>query len=569
MISGSAPRLERRSLSRDETAPEPLETAYVWDIASDRLEWQTDAASILGIADLSTVATGDAFAARIASADRAAWRSAVLDTPAGAASSQNAPYRIRFAFEPDDPETHALIWLEDRGRRPLDTDGRPVRAHGVIHRVDARYFESEHLLHLAPGDDDRETLARTRLFEAVAGRVRQASRTGRPAALMMIAINGLDAINARLGPEVGDEFIAAVGRLLQASLAEADAIVRYASNTFAIVLDNCSADDLPTAADRMIAHVENATIATSVGSLKTSIAIGSVALPVGTSSAADAIAAARTALERAKGAQRSRHVTHSEKAETEATNRKSVAREIASALEENRLVLALQPIVDAASGQRMFYEGLLRLKRPDGTLLAAADFIEDAEQLGIANLLDLRALELALALLVAHPRLKLCLNVSALTAGDKDWIATLEAKAAAHADLAPRLTIEITETAMIHDLEGVRAFVERLRKIGCRIAIDDFGTGYTSFRHLKTLTVDMLKIDGLFMKDLPNDPQGRIIVGSMIEMARGLGLETVAEWVSDPETAEVLRGAGATYLQGFLFAGPLTADELEERGELL
>ena len=200
--------------------------------------------------------------------------------------------------------------------------------------------------------------------------------------------------------------------------------------------------------------------------------------------------------------------------------------------------------------------------------MAAADFIEEAEEFGLAPLLDRRALELALGLLKANPRLKLCLNVSCRTAGDRTWLAALHAETARDPGLPSRLTVEITETAMIHDLANVRAFVKELRSSGCRIAIDDFGTGYTSFRHLKTLPVDMLKIDGLFMKDLPNDAHGRVIVKSMIDMAKGLGIETVAEWVSDRETAAFLTDVGATYLQGFLYGNPETAENLAREGLL-
>jgi EAL domain-containing protein (putative c-di-GMP-specific phosphodiesterase class I) len=208
------------------------------------------------------------------------------------------------------------------------------------------------------------------------------------------------------------------------------------------------------------------------------------------------------------------------------------------------------------------------LKQPDGTLLAAADFIEEAETLGLARPLDRRALELALDLLAAHPALKLSLNISSLTAGDKDWLATLEAASARHPGLTERLTVEITETAMIHDLDEIASFVDLLRASGCKVAIDDFGAGYTSFRHLKSLHVDMLKIDGMFMSNLPNDHQARVLVKTMIEIAQAFGLETVAEWVSDEETAIFLRSVGITYLQGFLHGSPITVDEMKRRGLL-
>ncbi len=122
--------------------------------------------------------------------------------------------------------------------------------------------------------------------------------------------------------------------------------------------------------------------------------------------------------------------------------------------------------------------------------------------------------------------------------------------------------VEITETAMVKDLRRTSEFVDMLHEIGCVVAIDDFGAGYTSFAHLKTLRADVLKIDGAFVKDLPGDHQGRVLIKSIIETAKAFELKTIAEWVSDKGTAEFLREAGVTYLQGFLFGTPIAVEEL-------
>lgn len=555
-------------MHRDDTTSAPRETAYVWDIASDHIEWQQDAASVLGIADLTVIATGEAFAARILSKCQAAWRSAVLGARTSADTSHGIPYRIQFALLSDTSLLDPHVWLEDRGRWWPGSDGRPKRAHGVLRRIDAVYLENRHLLDLVPGDEPREHLNRARLLEAIGAHVQHGGRTGRPASLLMLSVNGLDAINSRLGPDVGDELITAVGRLIKSHLSETDAIVRCASNTFAVVLHDCGTDRISSAAEHLISCVEGATIETSPGPLKTSVAVGATVLPDHVDGVAHAIVKARHALEDAKRSPRIEPVVSSGEPDATTSRGAALSSDVMSAIADNRVLLALQPIVDARTGQAILYEGLLRIRRPDGTLVAAADFIEEAEQLGLAKILDRRGLELALSLLATHPALKLCLNVSSLTAGDKHWLQTLTSSVTDRADIAPRLTVEITETAMVHDLDGIRAFVDRLHRLGCRVAIDDFGTGYTSFRHLKTLPVDMLKLDGSFMKDLPNDHQGRVIVSSMLEMARALGMETVAEWVTDQDTAEFLANAGATYLQGYLYACPLLAEELAQDGKL-
>ena len=126
--------------------------------------------------------------------------------------------------------------------------------------------------------------------------------------------------------------------------------------------------------------------------------------------------------------------------------------------------------------------------------------------------------------------------------------------------LTERLTIEITETAAIQDLDQSVAFVDTLKELGCRVAVDDFGAGYTSFKNLKHLAVDMVKIDGAFVKNLARDKSDQVFIKVMADLARNLGMESVAEWVGDDATARLLADAGIDYLQGFHFGEPVIAD---------
>jgi diguanylate cyclase (GGDEF)-like protein len=419
---------------------------------------------------------------------------------------------------------------------------------------------------------DREPalLNRSRLFEALGAALRRADHTGRPSALFMASVDSLGAVNTRLGIDVGDELIAAAGCVLAAALTDADTIGRYGSNTFAIIVDGCDAGALQSSATALIDVVQRASVSTAAGPMATSISVGGVALPTHARMATNAIQSGLAALELAKLGPLGSFVAHdpslaSERAEI---RKEAILGSVMGAIEDGRMLLALQPVVDARSRSCVFFEGLLRLRRPDGTLVPASEFVEEAERLGLARQVDCRALELGLALLEEHPGLKLSVNISSLTIGDKDWLGILERQAAKHQSVMSRLIVEMTETAMIHDFDEAAAFLDRLRALGCKTAIDDFGSGYTSFRHLRQLRVDMLKIDGAFVSDLATDAQARVLVKSMLEMARGLGLKSVAEWVCDEEAAEFLEAAGATYLQGFLYGLPMSADELMQKGLL-
>jgi EAL domain-containing protein (putative c-di-GMP-specific phosphodiesterase class I) len=161
-------------------------------------------------------------------------------------------------------------------------------------------------------------------------------------------------------------------------------------------------------------------------------------------------------------------------------------------------------------------------------------------------------LELVLDELTAAPGLKASLNLSAASTVDPDWWASLGAALRANPGIAGRLTIEITETTAIQDIDDARGFVARVKDLGCRIAIDDFGAGYTSFRNLRKLGVDIVKIDGEFVQNLRRSEDDRAFVQTLIDLARRLGLETVAEWVQDEESAAILADWGCDCIQGAL-----------------
>jgi EAL domain-containing protein (putative c-di-GMP-specific phosphodiesterase class I) len=136
------------------------------------------------------------------------------------------------------------------------------------------------------------------------------------------------------------------------------------------------------------------------------------------------------------------------------------------------------------------------------------------------------------------------------------WLDTLVAKLREDKSLASRLTVEITETMALHEIEGSAEFVKTLRDLGCRLAIDDFGAGYTSFRNLKHLEVDLVKIDGSFVKDLLNNKDNQFFVRTLVELAHNFELPIVAEWVGSKEEVVMLREFGVEFLQGFYLGEP-------------
>lgn len=420
-------------------------------------------------------------------------------------------------------------------------------------------------------DPETAPPSRTRMLETLGVLLRNAeSQQATSAALLMISVNGIGAVNARLGTTVGDELISETERLLKTLLTRSDKIARFGSNTLAIILDGCGTAGLASAGKTMIAAVDTARFPTSAGPLAATVSIGGVALPEQARSVTDAVACALDALEVAKQRPTGAFVAHDARLASERMARRAEAMPglVMRALDEKRMMLALQPVVATSTRKVMFYEGLLRLYRPDGVLVPAVDFIADAEELGLVRHIDRHALQLGLDLLERHPRLRLSINISSLTVGDEEWASALYACAARRDDIPPRLIIEMTETARIGDFNAAREFLDRLRALGCRIAIDDFGAGHTSLRHLLTLNADILKIDGALVARIPGDARSCALVKAVIDMANALGLETVAEWIGEESAAAFLEASGANYLQGFLFGEPTPADDLRKQGLL-
>jgi EAL domain-containing protein (putative c-di-GMP-specific phosphodiesterase class I) len=227
-----------------------------------------------------------------------------------------------------------------------------------------------------------------------------------------------------------------------------------------------------------------------------------------------------------------------------------------AALVQDRLVFAFQPVVCATTGLVDYFECLLRLRENDGRLVPCGEFIAAAEETGLIGLIDRHVLHRAFDELAAEPEVRLGFNVSARTACDRTWLRALMLLLRHHPDFARRLVIEITETAAFGDLEECVRFVDTVRDAGCRVALDDFGAGHTSLRHLQALEVDIVKIDGSFVRRLAESSENRIILRHLLGLTRELGLATIAECVETAEEASLLREAGVGFLQGFLFGRP-------------
>jgi len=527
------------------------EVVYEWRLDTDAIAWGPNVCDVLAIRDLAAIATGRGFAELVdpksgRSRHEAVTRATAKDEGAG------VPYQLQYALRA--PGGSGPSWVEDTGRWFAGTDGKPARAHGVVRIINERHEREQRLAYLSRFDALTGEMNRWHLTEVLESSIDEAVTLRSSCGFLLAAIDNLGRINDAYGFDIADEVIAAVGKRIRSHMRGKDHLGRYSGNKFGLILHNCTPEDMVVAADRILAGARDKVVATSAGPVAVTITIGGITAPRHGRTVREVLTRAQDALDSAKAKRRGSFQAYRPNPEREAQRKENVRATdaIISALNDRNVFLVYEPVVAVGSRQPAFYECLMRVRRPDGSLIALNEVVPLAERLGLVRLLDHRVLELVLDELIAAPALKASLNVSAASTVDPDWWAALGAMLRAHAGLGERLTVEITETTAIQDIDETRGFVARVKDLGCRIAIDDFGAGYTSFRNLRKLGVDIVKIDGAFVQNLKWSEDDRTFVHTLIDLARRLGLETVAEWVQDEEAAAILAEWGCDYLQGAL-----------------
>ncbi len=526
------------------------QASFVWEIGSDRLIWSDNAASVFADIPAEAIATGAEFAKLIEPA-RAIRNDALIHAPP-ARPDEGVPYRIEYGVRAT--TAVPVIWIEETGVWFAGSDGRPWRAQGIVRVNNERHARDEQLVRLSRHDPLTGELNRTHLIAALAEAIEENTRFRSACAFMLIGIDHLARVNDAFGFDVADAVIAEVALRIRARLRAGDVLGRFSGNKFGLILKNCTVDDTNIAAERFLAGIRDEVVPTRSGPVSVTASIGAVSVPRYARNADEAINRAQETLDAAKRRRAGSFALWRPNVERDAQRRVNirVTDEIVTALNDRRIVAAFEPVVAARTREPAFYECLVRMEQGDGQVLLAPDIVPVAERLGLIRLVDHRILELVVAELIASPKVQLSLNISPETTMDPDWSATIESLMRAHPGVAERLIVEITETVAIQDIDDVRGFVTRLKNFGSRIAIDDFGAGYTSFRNLRKLGVDIVKIDGAFVQNIARSADDRAFVQTLIDLARRLDIKTVAEWVQDEEAAVMLREWGCDYIQGRL-----------------
>lgn len=437
-----------------------------------------------------------------------------------------------------------------------EQDGRIIGRILIFEDVTRERQTAEQLIYLAERDSLTGLYNRRRFEDELGRMLGDVTRHGNSGSLLFFDLDEFKYINDTFGHRAGDSMLIRVAGAVGALIRSNEVFCRLGGDEFAILMPDASEADAQLLAERIVRAVSQIPFRFEGKNLRLTCSLGIAAYPQQADSAEQLVAHADAAMYQAKEAGKNAWRSYRADLDTsrEMIQRMSWNERIGRALEEDRFVLHFQGIYHTQSGALAHLEVLLRMRDETDPqqLIMPGHFIPLAEKSGQILQIDRWVLKQSIALLQAKPEIPaLAVNISGRSLDDPS-LAHFISDELHTATVAPRrLMIEITETSALSDLQDAQRFIEALRHTGCIICLDDFGTGFASFAYLKHIKADILKIDGLFIRDIIFERDNQVFVKAIVDVARGLGKTTVAEFVESREIYAMLKKMGVDMVQGY------------------
>lgn len=474
---------------------------------------------------------------------------------------------LRRNGEVKDYLTHLLAgdgtdrWVGINARVSHDEDGRIVGLRGTARNITEQHRAALQIELLATHDSLTGLPNRVSLQRAL----ETALASGEKGAVLQLDVDHFKYVNDNFGHRAGDQLLIAIGGVLKDVVKDRSArVFRLGGDEFAVHLPDALRGEAVETAERVLDALRRfkPQVAPDACLSTLSASIGIATYPFQGGDVATLLANIDIAMYQAKDDGRNRYVLHDITSdELRATHRRvHWARELREVLDEDRVEIWSQPVVRIADRKVVAHELLVRIVDGDGELVLPGQFMEIAEELGLAQEIDMRVVSKLLGWL-ARPEQRAreasyFVNLSRASIADSHWVRRfLRLLSAAQVD-HKQLVFEITETDAMADVNVTQQFIAELRALGCRFALDDFGAGFSSFYYVKRFDVDYLKIDGAFVQELEKDEAAKLFVQALCDVAKGLNKQVIAEWVETPQALEILSRMGASYAQGTVFAAP-------------
>lgn len=453
-----------------------------------------------------------------------------------------------------------------------DEKGQVTHFLAIQEDITEKMQSEERLKYLAAYDELTGVFNRihfVRLFDEWVSYAVTNNRTG---SLLLINLDKFRLINDTYGHSIGDSLLRNVAGVLKEAISEIDAahkdktveegiiVGRMGGDEFAILLPSRDEKEGISAAEYIRKKIEAFRFVEITGNLTSSI--GVVSYPRHGITAKDIFTKADAAISLAKELGHNRtHLYQEGDFILEKMRSRIVWRDhIQKALAEDRLEPWFQPILDLRDNNTHHYEALARMRDSDGLIILPGSFIDIAEEMGLVTDIDRVIIEKTLMVQVDLNKKgvspSFSVNLSGKELGDEELLKFLRSRITATGADPRRLIFEITETAAIRELDKAVKFIRELRSLGCSFSLDDFGVGFTSFKYLKEMDVDYIKIDGSFIRKLHENKTDRLFVKAIADVAKGMGIKTIAEFVENEEVIQILKEYGVDYAQGYFIGKP-------------
>lgn len=481
------------------------------------------------------------------------------------AIAKKQPYIVEYSIR---TRSGQQKWLWEKGSGVFNDKGEVLGLEGFITDITERkHFEAQ--LAYSANHDPLTGLINRRYFrEQLEHHLALAQSYNYCGVLLFIDLDDFKDINDTLGHQAGDELLKNLAILLQDKIRQTDILARLGGDEFAILLPQTSSNESQVIAQRIFEALENHVAIANGQPVRITASIGATLFPEHSMIADELLAQADLAMYKSKQNGRnclSLHISGGNW-RVQVESRNVWKNRICEALEQDLFVLYYQPILDLRTHQTCSYELLLRMLGKQGELIAPNVFLPIAESSGLICNIDRWVVRQAIYLIAVYARvgldLQLEVNLSGKSLSDNELLPMIQQELTKTGINPASLMLEITETAAIADISQARKFIHTLKQMGCKFALDDFGVGYSSFSQLKHLPVDYLKIDGSFIKNFSRNLVDRHLVKAIVEVAHGLEKYTIAEFVEDEDTLQMLHQLGVDHAQGYYIGEPKAVAEL-------